>query len=61
MDLNSKDIMSTKEASERWGFKDDSTIRKRKSEVPEGTIRKFGKQYVVTKEGMEAVFGKGKR
>jgi hypothetical protein len=58
MNLNNKDIMSTKEAADRWGFKDDSTIRKRKDDFPDGTIRKFGKQYVVTKEGMEAVFGK---
>jgi AraC-like DNA-binding protein len=58
MNLNDKNIMSTKEAAERWGFKDDSTIRKRVKDFPEGTIRKFGKQYVVTKEGMDAVFGK---
>ena len=58
MNLNDKNIMSTKEAAERWGFKDDSTIRKRVKDFPEGNIRKFGKQYVVTNEGMEAVFGK---
>jgi AraC-like DNA-binding protein len=58
VNLNDKNIMSTKEAAERWGFKDDSTIRKRVNDFPEGTIRKFGKQYVVTKEGMEAVFNK---
>lgn len=58
MDLNNKDIMSTKEAAQRWGLKDDSTIRKRVKDFPPGSIRKFGKQYVVTKEGMEEVFGK---
>lgn len=58
LDLNDPDIMSTKEAAERWRFKTDSSIRQRINEFPPGTARKFGRDWVVTAEGMEAVFGK---
>ncbi|WP_198936656.1 helix-turn-helix domain-containing protein [Anoxybacillus kestanbolensis] len=49
-------LMSTKEAAERWGI-DESYIRRKINEFPPGTTRKFGKQWVVTKNGMNAVFG----
>lgn len=52
--------MSTKEAAIRWGYKDDSSIRKKIVQFPYGTARKFGKQWVVTKEGMEKIFGEPK-
>lgn len=58
INLNDPRIMNTKEAATRWGKKDDSLIRHRKDEFPEGTIRKIGRDWVVTEEGMEAVFGK---
>lgn len=60
MNLNDKRLMSTSEAAERWGFKSDSTIRNRVKEFPGGTIRKFGKSWVVSEEGMIKVFGKPK-
>ena len=49
-------LMSTKEAAERWGI-DESYIRRKIHEFPPGTARKFGKQWVVTKNGMNDVFG----
>jgi hypothetical protein len=61
INLNDSRIMSTKEAAEKWGFKDDSTIRKRIHEFPPGTARKFGKQWVITEEGMREVYGELKK
>jgi len=52
----SDELMSTKEAAEIWGL-DESTIRKRIDDFPSGTVRKFGKQWVVSRKGMEKVFG----
>lgn len=57
IDLNSKDIMDSKEAAERWGKAEDyvrQMYRKYPDKFPAGSIRKFGKQLVVTREGMEA-------
>jgi len=53
----SDELMSTKEAAEIWGL-DESTIRKRIDDFPSGTVRKFGKQWVVSRKGMEKIFGK---
>ncbi|UYL94090.1 hypothetical protein PK51_gp59 [Geobacillus phage vB_GthS_PK5.1] len=55
----SDELMSTKEAAEIWGL-DESTIRKRIDDFPSGTVRKFGKQWVVSRKGMEKIFGKRK-
>lgn len=52
----SDELMSTKEAAELWGI-DESSIRKRIDDFPPGTVRKFGKQWVVTRDGMKKVFG----
>lgn len=52
--------MSGSEAAERWNI-DPSNIRLRHQEFPEGTIRKFGKSWVVTEEGMYAVFGRPRK
>ncbi|WP_238803325.1 helix-turn-helix domain-containing protein [Anoxybacillus sp. LAT_26] len=51
------ELMSTKEAAELWDI-DESYIRKRISDFPPGTVRKFGKQWVVSRKGMEKIFGK---
>ena len=60
INLNDPDIMDAKEASEKWG-KAENYVRQMYAQYPEkfpeGTIRKFGKQLVVTREGMEAVTG----
>ncbi|WP_010498326.1 helix-turn-helix domain-containing protein [Paenibacillus elgii] len=56
-DLDDPRIMSASEAASRWGIT-DARLRQLTSEFPKGSIRKFGKQWVVTEEGMETVFGK---
>ena len=48
------------EAAERWGKAEDyvrQMYRKYPDKFPPGTIRKFGKQIVVTREGMESATG----
>lgn len=57
INLNDPDIMDSKEAVSKWGI-DDSTLRKRKNDFPEGSIRKIGTSWAVTRYGMEKVFGK---
>lgn len=60
INLDSENIMTAAEAAEIWGVS-ESYVRKTLSQSPDkfpkGTIRKFGKQWVVTTEGMEAVTG----
>ena len=56
----SDELMSTEEAAEILGI-DESTIRKRIDDFPPGTVRKFGKQWVVSRKGMEKIFGKNSR
>ena len=51
------ELMSTKEAAELWGI-DESSIRKRIDDFPPGTVRKFGKQWVISRKGMKKIFGK---
>lgn len=60
LDLNTDDIMSSNEAARRWHKADDyvrQAYRKTPWKFPIGTIRKFGKQLVVTRRGMEIVTG----
>lgn len=60
IDLNDENIMSASEASKIWD-KSDNYVRQMYAKYPDkfpaGSIRKFGKQLVVTTEGMEAVTG----
>ncbi|RBW70992.1 helix-turn-helix domain-containing protein [Bacillus taeanensis] len=56
LNLNDSNLLSAVEACKMWSI-DSSTLRKRVKDFPEGTIRKFGNSYVVTKQGMETVFG----
>jgi len=56
IDLNDSRMMDTTQAAEEWNI-DSSYIRQYKDKFPKGTIRKFGKQFVVTAQGMYAVFG----
>lgn len=61
IDLNSADIMDAKEASKIWGHAENYVrliMKQNPERFPKGTIRKFGKQWVVTTEGMEAATGK---
>lgn len=59
--LNDPDIMTSSEASERWGLS-QSYIRQMFIKYPDkfkaGTYRKFGIVFVITKEGMEHLTGK---
>lgn len=64
IDLNDQDYMGSHEASSMWGKQKDyvrTIYNKYPKRFPEGTIRKFGKQLIVTREGMEAVTGIKKR
>ncbi|GEN96061.1 helix-turn-helix domain-containing protein [Pediococcus ethanolidurans] len=60
IDLNDQDYMGSHEASSMWGKQKDyvrTIYNKYPKRFPEGTIRKFGKQLIVTREGMETVTG----
>lgn len=60
INLNSPDIMDAREAAKIWG-KNDGYVRtfykQNPGKFPEGSIRKFGRAWVVTTEGMEAITG----
>lgn len=56
--------MDAKEASKIWGHAENYVrmfvrmfVKQNPEKFPKGTIRKFGKQWVVTTEGMEAITG----
>lgn len=61
LDLNNPNILSAKEAALIWG-KGPSYVRNSLRQSPEkwppGSWRKFGKQLVVTTDGMERATGK---
>lgn len=61
INLNSPDIMDAREASKIWGYAENYVRRaylENPKKFPKGSIRKFGKQWIVTTEGMEAITGK---
>ncbi|WP_309295421.1 helix-turn-helix domain-containing protein [Companilactobacillus sp. RD055328] len=52
--------MSSVEASKRWNRSSDyvrQIYRKYPDKFPKGSIRRFGKQLVVTRKAMEAITG----
>lgn len=58
INLNSPDIMDAKEASIIWGHAENYVRRmyiNNPEKFPEGSIRKFGKQWIVTTQAMEAI------
>lgn len=60
IDLSSPDIMSSSEAAKIWGKNRDyvrTSLKQNPSKWKKGTWRKFGKQIIVTSEGMELVTG----
>lgn len=60
INLNTPDIMDAKEASIIWGHAENyvrRTYQQNPDKFPNGSIRKFGKQWIVTTEGMEAITG----
>ena len=53
-------LLSFKEASQLWNL-DDSTLRKAVSNgklVDGQDVKKFGKQWIITIEAMERIYGK---
>ena len=56
------DIMTTQEAAERWNVTADSlkqNCRRRvKNGFKEGEFKKSGKMWLVTRQGMERLYGK---
>lgn len=61
INLNSKDILSASDAAKIWGVSESYvriTFKQTPKKFPPGTIRKIGKQWVVTTEGMEAATGR---
>lgn len=61
INLNDPNILEAKEATKIWGVS-EGYVRKAVSQsskkFSEGTVRKFGKQWVVTAEGTEQATGK---
>lgn len=60
INLDSKDIMTAAEAAKIWSVSESyvrKTLNQSPDKFPKGTVRKFGKQWVVTTEGMEAATG----
>lgn len=62
--MNLKDVMTAKEAAERWG-KAEITIRqacsgykKAPPRFNEDEFRKSGATWLITRQGMERIFGK---
>ncbi len=55
--LNDERILSSADACRLWGI-DSSSLRKQVHLFPEGTIRKLGRDWIVTFEGMANVFGR---
>jgi hypothetical protein len=57
------DLLSFREAAELWNI-DDSTLRKAVASgklVDGEDVKKFGKQWIITKEAMERLFGAGQK
>ena len=56
------DIMTTQEAAERWGVTADSLkqncIGRVKNGFKDGEFKKSGKNWLVTRQGMERLYGK---
>ena len=58
------DVMTTQEAGERWNVTADSLKQNCRGRVKngflEGEFRKSGKMWLVTRQGMERLYGKEK-
>lgn len=61
INLNNPNIMSAKEAATIWHVSEGyvrKTYQQTPGKFPAGSVRKIGKQWVVTTAGMEAATGK---
>lgn len=60
INLNDPNIMDAGDASKIWDHAENyvrRTYKSNPSKFPEGSIRKFGKQWIVTTEGVEDITG----
>lgn len=60
-DLMSHVLMTAPEASRRWGYEESyvrQMTKKYPDRIPEGEIRMFGKNLVITSKGMENLTGR---
>ncbi len=60
INLNDSDIMTARDAAYCWGKAPDyvrSALRSNPDRFPDGSVRTFSRQILVTREGMEAVTG----
>ncbi|KRN01049.1 hypothetical protein FD13_GL001450 [Levilactobacillus senmaizukei DSM 21775 = NBRC 103853] len=60
INLNNPEIMTATDAARRWGKAPDyvrQTLRSNPARFPDGSVKLFGRQLIVTREGMEAVTG----
>lgn len=60
INLDNPDIMDAQEASRIWGHASNYVrlfMKQNPGKFPKGTIRKFGRSWVVTTKGMEAITG----
>ena len=59
-----EDVMTTQEAAERWNVTADSLKQNCRGRVKngfkEGEFKKSGKMWLVTRQGMERLYGKEK-
>lgn len=56
-------LLSFAEAAKKWGI-DDSTLRKAVTSgkiVENADAKKFGKQWIITEEAMQRIFGEPRR
>ena len=60
LNLDDPNIMAANKESKIWGHTENYVrlfMKQNPDKFPKGSIRKFGKQWVVTTEGMEAITG----
>ncbi len=60
LNLDDPNIMAANKASKIWSHAENYVrlfMKQNPDKFPKGSIRKFGKQWVVTTEGMEAITG----
>lgn len=60
INLDNPDIMDAQEASRIWGHANNYVrlfMKQNPGKFPKGTVRMFGKSWVVTTRGMEAITG----
>ena len=60
LNLDDPNIMAANKKTKIWGHTENYVrlfMKQNPDKFPKGSIRKFGKQWVVTTEGLEAITG----